>query len=164
MQNEFLISISASLGLFAILIFIVAKLKTRDLKKGIAWKIYALWPVATLGWSIYRYDINKISDNKIYSAYIVFVIAFGFLSVYQGFIRRRCGECGAPSPNLRYSKEIDRWIGSKTVSDRTVTGKGKNAKEKIVQKTIAVTFIKIEECYSCNQCNNEWIEIRKSEL
>lgn len=77
-------------------------------------------------------------------------------SIWDKFIRRRCSKCKSKRNTLDDEQELDRWLGRKTVSEKTASGKNRT-------KNVQTTFVKVKRFYHCNDCRHEWAEISKEE-
>jgi hypothetical protein len=75
---------------------------------------------------------------------------------WNKFIRRRCPQCKSTKYNFLGEKEIDRWLGTKQVTEKLASGKTKT-------RTVNTTFIKIQRFFKCNDCGHDWSEISKEE-
>lgn len=83
-------------------------------------------------------------------------IALFCVSVWHTFLRRRCPECNSTSYHLMDDEELDRWLGTKKVSERTASGKTKT-------RHVQTTYVKMKREYLCNDCHHKWVEIDKEE-
>lgn len=99
---------------------------------------------------------EKERNNLIIGIIVLSGIPLAYI-IWDKFIRRRCPNCKSKHYKLISEEEIDRWRGTKQVSERTSTGKTKT-------RHVQTTFIKMKRDYQCIDCNNEWEEITKEEL
>lgn len=98
---------------------------------------------------------KKALKDNIIKALVVAFIVLVLLGIY--LIRRnKCPNCKSTKLTLKGSEEVDRWLGTKQVTERLASGKTKT-------KTVQTTFIKIKSYYLCNECNYSWAEITKRE-
>lgn len=138
-------------------------LKSRFTKKGTIWQISLFCPIACLAWLFMKNTLSTLLSSRQDQILLAILTIFTILALIQGYIRRRCPNCGETNPHRISSNEVDRWIGSKEVTERTHSGNGRNRREKVTHKTISVTFAKIQTIYQC-KCGESWIEERKIEL
>lgn len=89
------------------------------------------------------------------SGYLTVAVAVGYI-IWDKFLTRRCSVCRSKRNILYNSQEIDRWLGRKTVHEKTASGKSKS-------KNVQTTYVKMKRSYRCNDCGHEWIEITKEE-
>lgn len=87
--------------------------------------------------------------------YIICFTWFG-LAVWNEWIRRKCPVCKSKKYDLLSSKEIDRWVGIKKVSERTANGKTR-------ERMLNTTFVMIQNDYRCRDCGKVWSETKKME-
>jgi len=85
---------------------------------------------------------------------LLVVLFIGFI-IWNSFIRRRCPKCRATKYTLVERIELDRWIGTKKVTE----GHGERQKTKHVN----VTYVENEYHFNCNICNHSWTETIKEE-
>lgn len=138
-------------------------LKKRFTNKGTIWKIMFVCPIACLAWLFMNNTLSMLLSSRQDQILLASLVLFTFSALIQSFIRRRCPDCGETNPHRVSSNEVDRWIGSKKVIERTHSGSGRNRREKVTHKEISVTFAKIQTCYQC-KCGSSWIEEQKIEL
>lgn len=138
-------------------------LKKRFKKRGTIWQIFLFCPIVCLSWLFMKNTLSILLSSRQDQLLLAVLILFLSVALIQGFIRRRCPDCGEINPHRVSSNEVDRWIGSKKVVERTHSGTGQNRREKVTHKEISVTFAKIQTCYQC-KCGSSWIEERKIEL
>jgi len=82
--------------------------------------------------------------------------AFFCIWFWNKFIRRRCPQCRSTVYNLMGENEVDRWLGTKQVTEKLASGKTET-------RSINTTFVKIQRLYKCNDCGHVWSEISKEE-
>jgi len=78
------------------------------------------------------------------------------LAIWQKFVRNRCPSCSSTSYSRIDETELDRWRGTKQVSERN--SRGTNTRH------VQSTFVQLQFTYRCNHCQNEWVKVRKEEL
>lgn len=98
---------------------------------------------------------KKALKGNIIMALIIAFIALVSLGIYL-VSRDKCPNCKSTKLTFKGSEEIDRWLGTKQITERLASGKTKT-------KTVQTTFIKIKSYYLCNECNYSWAEITKRE-
>jgi ribosomal protein S27E len=87
----------------------------------------------------------------IISSAVLFCIWF-----WEKFISTKCPKCKSRQYTLQEAQEIDRWLGTKQVTERSSGGQS-------YSRTVNATFVKIERFYKCNNCKNEWSEVSTEE-
>jgi hypothetical protein len=87
-----------------------------------------------------------------WAALLAVVVAF----CWQRFVRNRCTSCRSTRVERVGEREIDRWRGTKQVSERTTRG----TKTRHVQ----TTYVKVQFDYRCAECQQAWSKVRKEEL
>lgn len=83
-------------------------------------------------------------------------ISFFCIWFWNKFIRRRCSKCKSTNYEFLGEKEIDRWLGTKQVTENLASGKKET-------RTVQTTFVKIERFYKCKNCGYNWSEVSKEE-
>lgn len=77
-------------------------------------------------------------------------------AIVDKFFRRRCPRCRTQKVGLFKEEEIDRWLGTKELSEELGNGKTRT-------RNLQTTFVKIKRYYSCNLCDATWAEISNEE-
>ena len=75
---------------------------------------------------------------------------------WNRFIRNRCPKCKSTSINLVNEQEIDRWRGSKRVTE--THSRGTNTRH------VSATYVRTQFDYRCKHCHQEWTKTRQEEL
>lgn len=74
-------------------------------------------------------------------------VAWFCLSIWNVFIRTRCPKCDSANVSYRGTEELDRWVGTKKVTESM--GNGKTA-----SRAVSTTFEKVREHYNCIDCGH----------
>ena len=93
--------------------------------------------------------------DRSWIVWVVLVLAAAAL-YWQKRIRNRCTSCRSTSVSLEGETELDRWRGTKQVSEKN--SRGTNTRH------VQTTYVKLRFDYCCNQCEHEWSKTRKEEL
>ncbi|WP_027358052.1 tellurite resistance TerB family protein [Desulforegula conservatrix] len=88
-------------------------------------------------------------------SFLIVAVAAGYI-IWDKFFRRRCSVCCSKRNILFDEQELDRWLGRKTVYEKTASGKTKS-------KNVQTTYMKIKRFYRCNDCAYEWAIISNEE-
>ncbi len=103
-------------------------------------------------------QMNKQAEGKrnlyILLAAIAAVIG-GF--IWNRFIRNRCPHCKSTKYQRVGMEEIDRWRGTKQVTERTAHGKTKT-------RHVQATYVLMHFAYQCQACQGEWEKERQEEI
>jgi len=76
--------------------------------------------------------------------------------VWNKFIRLRCARCKSTNIDTLAVNEVDRWRGTKQVSERN--SRGTNTRH------VSTTYVKNEYHYACRDCGEDWLRRKKEEL
>ena len=76
--------------------------------------------------------------------------------IWNKFIRNRCPNCKSTSYNLINAEEIDRWRGTKKITE--THSRGTNTRH------VQTTYVRTQFEYQCKHCQHEWIKTRQEEL
>ena len=86
---------------------------------------------------------------------IVAVLAAGGW-FWNKFIRNRCPDCKSSSYATISKEELDRWRGTKQVSEKH--SRGTNTRH------VQTTYVMMHYAFRCKACQNEWTKDRQEEL
>jgi hypothetical protein len=86
------------------------------------------------------------------------LISAGLAAVcfWHYFVRPRCPNCRGTNVHFLRSQEVDRFVGSKKVT-------GTDGKGRSTTSHVSTTFVKLDNFYSCPDCNHGWSERVKRE-
>lgn len=62
----------------------------------------------------------------------------------------KCPNCNSVRINFLGATEVDRWLGTKTVCEKTASGKYRN-------RTVRTTYVEYEMSYCCDECTFGWV-------
>ncbi|AMG02355.1 MULTISPECIES: hypothetical protein [Vibrio] len=129
--------------------------------------IFNLGFLAMIGAALHRYFISVQSgtefldifsipqgDWKIYGvAFVWFAFAF-----WNSLLRWKCPKCRSTRYYLHSMEELDRWVGTKNVTEKLNNGGSTN-------RAVSTTFVKLRKNYCCNGqgCDHSWSSIVKEE-
>jgi curved DNA-binding protein CbpA len=82
--------------------------------------------------------------------------AQSILSKVASALSDKCPNCNSTRVTLTDEKEVDRWKGTKQVTEKLASGKLKT-------RTVQTTFVKIQKSYRCDECVHAWDEYVKRE-
>lgn len=83
-------------------------------------------------------------------------ILWFMLAFWNVAIRLRCPACRSENVAHTGSKEVDRWVGPKKVTESLGNGKS-------TTRSVTTTFVKMEHAYLCGLCDNRWVQHEKRE-
>jgi len=89
------------------------------------------------------------------------VVVVLVIMIWHFFFRIKCPKCKSTSYELIESKEIDRWQGTKEITESI--GRDSSGIERYKKKHIPTTFVQIESTYKCLECGNIWNKVIKQE-
>lgn len=87
---------------------------------------------------------------------IVISILLILFALCDQFLADRCPNCKTKEIFIAETRELDRWVGRKNVTERTAKGKTRT-------KNVRTTFVTIQRHYKCSKCNNDWFEVSDEE-
>lgn len=62
----------------------------------------------------------------------------------------KCPNCNSVRIDFLGATEVDRWLGTKTVCEKTASGKYRN-------RTVRTTYVEYEMSYCCDECTFGWV-------
>jgi hypothetical protein len=101
--------------------------------------------------------VQEQSDHNRNMLILLVVVGGGLAAfVWHKFLRLRCPSCKSTGVETLAIAELDRWRGTKKVSERN--SRGTNTRH------VSTTYVKNEYHYRCGDCQEEWLRERKEEL
>lgn len=96
---------------------------------------------------------KRESNKRILIIAVVLVLAgLG----WHFFVRNRCPHCKSTKYRRMTTEEVDRWRGTKQVTERMASGKNKT-------RNVQTTFVVMRFGYQCKACQGEWEKEREEE-
>lgn len=111
---------------------------------------YAVSYFADIGF----FDIGSMSELEKWIYSISFL--WSLFAFWNDFVRRRCPECSSTNHAKTSEREIDRWVGSKTVRQKV-------SENTYADTYVPTTFVNIQSTYNCHDCGCVWDELVKQE-
>jgi hypothetical protein len=115
--------------------------------------------IATRYFSVQRWGINFFDIRYLQQWEMAFYGAAALwfaLSFWNYFVRVRCTNCRSAKVARMRSDEVDRWVGTKKVTENLGNGKS-------TQRTVSTTFVKIAHRYACLICDHRFVREEKRE-
>lgn len=85
----------------------------------------------------------------------IVVLALGGIGWHM-FVRNRCPHCKSTKFRRVAAEEVDRWRGTKQVTERLASGKNKT-------RNVQTTFVTMRFTYQCQACQADWEKEREEE-
>ena len=102
-----------------------------------------------------QHEAQQKKDNNKYTL-IGFVVLVLAAVGWHLFIRNRCPHCKSTKYRRVSAEEVDRWRGTKRVTERMASGRDKT-------RNVQTTFVMMRFAYQCNACQGEWEKEREEE-
>jgi uncharacterized protein len=75
--------------------------------------------------------------------------------IWNKFVRNRCPECKSTKYDVTGRQELDRWTGTKQVTEKH--SRGTNTRH------VRTTYVMMQYAFRCKACQHEWVKDRKEE-
>lgn len=92
-------------------------------------------------------DVHSLENWELWLYGISALVAVAWF--WHVLIRTRCPNCRSTAVVYRGERELDRWVGTKKVTEQLSGGKS-------TTRSVSTTFEKVQKLYRCADCGHEW--------
>ena len=101
---------------------------------------------------------RQVEQGRTNNVFVIGAIIAALLGgfIWHKFIRLRCPRCKSTSVDTLSVERLERWQGTKKVSERN--SRGTNTRH------VSTTYVRNRYHYQCSDCGEEWSKAKKEEL